>query len=44
MAKSVRISRTSNGPLVPVCRKLKASLEEALASVGASAAGRRGAV
>eukprot|EP00931_Biecheleriopsis_adriatica_P109154 TRINITY_DN83408_c0_g1_i1.p1 TRINITY_DN83408_c0_g1~~TRINITY_DN83408_c0_g1_i1.p1 ORF type:complete len:318 (+),score=76.42 TRINITY_DN83408_c0_g1_i1:78-1031(+) len=34
MARSVRISRNSNGPLVPLCRKLKASLEEALAKVG----------
>lgn len=33
MSRSVRISRT-NGPLVPVCRKLKLSLEDALASVG----------
>lgn len=31
MARSVRVSRTS-GPLVPVCRKLKTSLEEALAA------------
>jgi len=33
MARSVRISRTS-GPLVPVCRKLKSTLEEALSSAG----------
>lgn len=38
MARSVRISRTS-GPLVPVCRKLKTSLEEALAAVGRVRAG-----
>lgn len=33
MSRSVRISKT-NGPLVPVCKKLKASLEQALISVG----------
>jgi len=33
MSRSVRIQRT-NGPLVTVCRKLKASLEEALVAVG----------
>lgn len=33
MANSVRISRT-NGPLVPVCRKLKSTLEQALVAVG----------
>eukprot|EP00933_Yihiella_yeosuensis_P061732 TRINITY_DN64563_c0_g1_i1.p1 TRINITY_DN64563_c0_g1~~TRINITY_DN64563_c0_g1_i1.p1 ORF type:complete len:558 (+),score=105.54 TRINITY_DN64563_c0_g1_i1:38-1675(+) len=34
MARSVRIQRTSNGPLVPVCRKLKVGLEEALSAAG----------
>jgi len=38
MSRSVRVSRTS-GPLVPVCRRLKASLEEALA---AASRGRTG--
>lgn len=38
MAKSVRVSRTS-GPLVPVCRKLKISLEEALVAAGRCRAG-----
>jgi len=33
MSRSVRISRT-NGPLVPVCRKLKTALEEALSAAG----------
>lgn len=33
MSRSVRISRT-NGPLVPLCRKTKVSLEEALAAAG----------
>lgn len=33
MSRSVRISRT-NGPLVPLCRKTKISLEEALAAAG----------
>lgn len=33
MSKSVRISRT-NGPLVPVCRKLELALKEALAERG----------
>lgn len=36
MARSVRVSRTS-GPLLPVCRKLKASLDEALADHAGSA-------
>lgn len=38
MARSVRVSRTS-GPLVPVCRKLKTALEEALSAAGRSRAG-----
>lgn len=33
MSRSVRISKT-NGPLVPVCKKLKTSLEQALIAVG----------
>jgi len=33
MSRSVRIQRT-NGPLVPLCRKLKSNLEEALSSSG----------
>lgn len=33
MSKSVRLART-NGPLIPVCRKLRGELEEALVSVG----------
>eukprot|EP00927_Polykrikos_kofoidii_P053557 TRINITY_DN48166_c0_g1_i1.p1 TRINITY_DN48166_c0_g1~~TRINITY_DN48166_c0_g1_i1.p1 ORF type:complete len:655 (-),score=94.31 TRINITY_DN48166_c0_g1_i1:93-2057(-) len=33
MSKSVRIAR-SNGPLIPVCRKLRTALEESLATVG----------
>jgi len=39
MSRSVRIMRT-NGPLVPVCRKLKDSLEQALAAAGRTS--RRG--
>lgn len=38
MNSSVRIQKT-NGPLVAVCRKLKSSLEEALASAGKSRQG-----
>jgi len=34
MSRSVKISRTSNGPLVPLCRKLKTALEEALHAAG----------
>jgi len=36
MSRSVRISRTSNGPLSPLCRKLKTALEEALHAAGRS--------
>jgi len=34
MARSVRMSKISNGPLVPVCKELQKSLEKALAAVG----------
>lgn len=34
LSRSVRLQRSSNGPLVPTCRKLKAALEEALTAVG----------
>jgi len=33
LSRSVKISKT-NGPLAPLCKKLKANLEEALAAVG----------
>lgn len=34
MARSVRVTRISNGPLSPLCRKLKAALEQALVTAG----------
>mmetsp|Transcript_23706 Transcript_23706/g.50639 ORF Transcript_23706/g.50639 Transcript_23706/m.50639 type:complete len:290 (+) Transcript_23706:181-1050(+) len=36
MSRSVRLSRNSNGPLVPTCRKLKLNLEKALSELGGS--------